>query len=733
MELPFFVIHGPLVWKLLIVVVALATLGLVRLAQRARARRHARRATLALDRKTDKGVVRGKLGGGGAATLIARRPTRLVDTLDHRADAMWIETADGKVELDGAIRVIAASRASAARNHLPAGTPAALAESTDVVTARLASVAPGDDVIAFGRLERTSGTGATDYRADAGALVLRAAEGEPIALAARTPHAATPPLAIFSVIALAAASGLFTWGLEKAFGAVERKSCEDASVRPGDSPREITNTHACAIAAAMPGSRDSALYHLHDLLERDPYRDRASLDRLLALSAILDGCDGELGELYHAERYDELLTVAKRCGDRRYQHIALVELGRFEDAVAITVPETVGNGSTQTLGALPTGPTLVLAGRWNEAAAAALRDADDVRKRDTDGKSAVTVRSYECLAELLHDYGGDTGAVDRLRALAAKPDGAACIPELLEVVPEAERPTWAAFHDTGSAGVDFLLDQLRWIGGYGDPVDGIDAAATAAVLGRPDDFDAYTLGTVIWLAKSLTSMPAGTDPALQTRLEQWHAVAAVIDGDLAEAHEYAVKAVIAVGADPNGRYVLRNLATLESMIDLYRADATPSYTIPSEDSNERELWLRRFSGLLLRRGDPLPKGTYFGPADEYKHALEIAERGDGGPLANQLGSRDPWWQDIDVMSVLPRVKTGRDAVVRQLVWSVPTDHFRLDSRFPFSVALHAAARRASLQVAGASAEAGRWNEIYQRYDQALRDHRKLIALAIWSH
>jgi len=36
-----------------------------------------------------------------------------------------------------------------------------------------------------------------------------------------------------------------------------------------------------------------------------------------------------------------------------------------------------------------------------------------------------------------------------------------------------------------------------------------------------------------------------------------------------------------------------------------------------------------------------------------------------------------------------------------------------------------------LQVAGESAEAARWNDIYKRYDQALSDHRKLIALSIW--
>ena len=36
-----------------------------------------------------------------------------------------------------------------------------------------------------------------------------------------------------------------------------------------------------------------------------------------------------------------------------------------------------------------------------------------------------------------------------------------------------------------------------------------------------------------------------------------------------------------------------------------------------------------------------------------------------------------------------------------------------------------------LGVAGVDAEAARWAEIYKRYDQTLRDRRKLIALVLW--
>ncbi len=732
MSLPFLVVHGALVWKALIVVAALGSIGLVRLAQRAIARRDARRAVQTLDHKTDEGVVRGKLGGGSAATLIAVRRSRMTDTLDHRGDALWIETSDGKVELDGAVRIIAGSHASAARNHLPDATPGALAESENVVTATLASVAPGDEVIAFGRLERTPGTQTTDYRADAGALVLRAPEGEPIVLAARAPRTATPRLAVFSVVALAAASGIMTWGLEKTYGEAQRKACWDAPERADERPLDVTNTHACALAAAMPGSRDNALGRLVELLERDPYRDRASLDRLLALAALVHGCDGEIEVLSHAERYDEMLTVAERCGDRRRQHIALKQLGRFKEAVAVTVPEDpLSDYSDPTLAELATGPTLVLAGRWNDAAAAALRAADEVQRQDTDGKYGVFARSYRCLAELLRFYGGEAAAAPRLRALAAMPDGAVCTPELLEVVPEAERPALLAVRDTKSLYVDILLDNLRWQAGLGDS---FESAGPEASLGHPDDLEAYSQGALLWLAKGTDAMPPGTDPLHQAKLDEWKAIAAVIDGDLAKAHDYAAKAIAGSAADPDARYHFREVATLDAVIDLYRADAIPAYTLPHDDATVLSLWLHDFGGLMLRHGDPLRPGMFFGTGDDYKHALETAERGDGRPLAKQLATQDmAWWEDIDVMAVLPRVKTGRDALVRQLVWSAPRDHGRLEYGFPFSVAIHAAVRRSSLLVAGEPAEAARWNEIYQRYDQALRDHRKLIALAIWSN
>ena len=89
------------------------------------------------------------------------------------------------------------------------------------------------------------------------------------------------------------------------------------------------------------------------------------------------------------------------------------------------------------------------------------------------------------------------------------------------------------------------------------------------------------------------------------------------------------------------------------------------------------------------------------------------------------------WTDADVMAVWPRVEAGRDDIARQLAWSTPEGHQYVDFHFPWSYALHAAARRSSLQLVGATDQAARWADIYKRYDDAFRDRKKLLALALW--
>jgi hypothetical protein len=120
----------------------------------------------------------------------------------------------------------------------------------------------------------------------------------------------------------------------------------------------------------------------------------------------------------------------------------------------------------------------------------------------------------------------------------------------------------------------------------------------------------------------------------------------------------------------------------------------------------------------------------------YRAALAAAQAGDGGPLAELMGQPYQRWQDGDVIAVLPRIRTGREAIARQLTW-LPRQRpaFAPSPDDPSSIwqlALQAVVRREAMKLAGAAAEAARWDAIYRRFDAVLDDRRRLVALMLWS-
>lgn len=735
MSVPFVVVHGAVIWKLSLVAVTGAVLALVALVRRRRAHRAVIAKLVALGHRSDPGVVRGTLGGGELATLTAAASDRSGMIVEARPEALWIETTEGRVTLDGVVRVVAGSHATAARLRVPTGTPDELVQRVHKVkklgieVATLARVSPGDEVIALGRLETVAGDNETDLRTNASARVLRATDDMPIQLAAQRPRAAAPRMSVLRIATIVALTPLIVWKIEAGIGESWRKDCEDLPDPDGIAPFALSNTDTCALATAMPGSREDALHRILELAERTPYRDRGALERLIELAWLIGSCDTVVRELNEAERYEELLGAARACRLRRAEHIALLELGRFDEAAAVPVPAETG--SLGSYAALPTAPTLILAGRWAEAATAADARATEIQneahKPDAQAQVDAAALAYRCLGELLRHHGGDSGALARLRELAAGQHGAACAPALAQAAPEAEVARLITPDD--AANRDTRVKLRAFATGISD---GSEMTTAEAVLAQPDDLDPASEGAWIWLAA--TAPPLAPDaPALdRARLEHWQAVAAMLGGDLAAARQHAARAVAAASAPTaRERFELRDVATLPAVIELYTRGPV-TYAIPTGGRLERALWLHDFGRLLLRSGAPLAPGTYFGPDEVYVQALETAARGDGTALAKRMGAHHSvWWTDADFMAVLPRITVGRDAVVRQLVWGVPKDNVRLDQQFPWSVALHAAARRAALHVAGEDTEAARWAAIYQRYDQTLRDRRKLIALALW--
>lgn len=747
MSLPFVVVHGAVIWKLSLVALTGAVLALVALVRRYNMRRAAAAKLADLERRSDPRLVRGTLGGGEVATVIAALRGGGATTVELRPDALWIETVEGHVTLDGAVHVVVGSHAAVARGRVPAGTPEGVARKValDVPldVAVLARLSPGDAVIALGRLETVAGRDETDNRTNAEARVLRPIDDAPITLIAQRPRGAPLPMSVFGIAAIVILTPLIAWKIEGGLGASWREGCWRVPDPNGEVPFALSNTDACALATAMPGSREDALDRIMMLAERDSYRDRAGLDRLIELSRSIGSCDSTVRELRQAERYEEILRVARECGDRRAEYIALVDLGRFDEAVAIPVP-TVEHGEHGSLAALPTGQMLILAGRWTDAAVAADAHGAAIRSKEhkPDDQAMVDMEalSYRCLGELLRHHGGDTGALARLRGLVAGQYGAVCAVALAQAVPEAEVAGVLVMRDVPLASSQLLLLKMRAFAiGTDDLFWGTDAES---VLAQPDSFDAATEGSSIWLAAMAPPLAPDTPARARVQRERWQAVAATLGGDIVAARQHAVRALAAVPDDPAGENrELRFVNALPAVIELYTSEPI-TYTLPTLSTpkantanTERWRWLHDFNRLLLRRGEPLIQDTYFGlneDRDNYVKALETAARGDGRELAKRMGAQGrTWWADTDIMAVLPRVTVGREAIARQLAWGAPKGYARLDTYFPWSVALHAAARRAALHLAGEDAEAARWTEIYQRYDRALRDRKKLVALALW--
>jgi hypothetical protein len=736
--LPLFVMHGGLVWKLAIALAIVSALAVIVWNRRRIARNTARAEVRALDARTESGAIRGTLGGGEASTVVAIRGIKPDLVADLRDDEMWIETADGKVVLDGPIRVVAGSRAFAARRGAPAETAEALVaadpalQNAAISNARLSMVRPGDDVIALGVLETIAGTDEADNRTNASMRVLKPLGDAPITIVARAARGAAIPISLVGAIVIAGIVGFAAWRIEVSLGESWEKTCWHERTRdlddkwtPADAPVDLSTTNACVLAAAT-SSRSEALHDLSELVASNPYRDRETIDRIIALGDLTGDCHDLTKTLERGSRYDEMLVQARRCGDHSAELRALVYLGRFAEAAAVTTTDDERERDS-----LPIAEILILAGKWTEAAALADRKSVESAKRDHDPKDAeavaMTALAYKCLGELLRFDGGEHAALDRLRALAGGPNGQTCIAALSEAVPESERARVLEPQDGGLLETNFIKDELREFAGS-DP--GFEITSAEALLASLDDFAAERAGLVIWLSEIAPPLGDNAAPIARLHRERWLTAASVLAGDLAAARDHAARAMATQVPDDVDAMSRQDLAMLSKLVAFYAGEPVEA-AMPATVLS-RDLWLHEFGSLLLRHGDPIAKNAYLGPRDTYPKALEAATAGDGRALAVELANNErSWWRDIDIIAVLPRIKLGREAVARQLAWSAPPDRERLQFNMPWSMATYSAGRRYALQLAGDTATAAWWDAIFKRYDQALRDRRKLVAIALW--
>jgi hypothetical protein len=730
--MPFWVLHGDGAWKPLLVAFVVATLGVIALVRKLVAMQRARAATRELDRDRGDGVLRGTLGGGGVATLSVRRRMTLESVIAlHRDRELWIDTTEGRIALVGDVRAVSGSRVTTSRGGLATRTPESLRDRLtasdgkpdQIHLAILCELSPGDRVVARGELVREASSEPTDYRESRVVSSLRAGDDRPIVIAARGPRASAPRLPLLGTAMIAVVTAITGYVIEGGLGDMWRHDCfGDLSSRDRPDDVVLSNTHACVLANAMP-RQPYVLEHYLDRLDRTPTTSDDDARDRLELARFSGGCEATLRRLRPLPRPDLQLAEAKRCHDPAMQQLALMNLGKFDDAAKLGPLDDRGAGSL-----------LVLAHHWTEAAALAAKRASDAQTAvnlDSEHRPQVVLH-WKCLAELMRWYGGDKGAVDRVRALAPGEDSA-CRPELVEMTTGAEQDQLLLRGATDQARSrvyrtvgfeDWRLLTLEQVLA-GQSVLTRDSVATA--LARGENMSAWQPG--LWVT-AIAPEPSDGPAEGQFAYYTARVVPDVYDGNLAAAHRDVDRAsAIAATLDPI-RYERRELAILPALVDLYGPKAdTPFDNRFAEDHESLAGELQRFlmSGIYLRHGLPIDPSAVFGTDLE---ALQAAERGDGSRLVTQMTMPYHSWSAHDVLAVLPRITTGRAGVMFGLRWGPNGDQMN-GYGFPWRTLTYIAERRALFELGGDPAEAARWAEIYARYRTAITDRKVLLSLAAW--
>jgi len=714
-QLPFLVVHAALVWKVILgAFVGLSLLvflgvryALVRAANRAAAR----------DVDTgEEGVIRGTLRGGTASTMYVTPALGASTQPSYHAGELVIATAEGDVVLDGELRVAAGAHVAAKRRGVPAGTPTEIATSDlPIATAVLHEVRTGDEVIAKGTLVREAGDQATDYRENATRRVLRGS----ILIAARTPATklVRPSLAILALVI--GAMAFIGYKALSLCGDSWRDTCH------AGADTELSNRNACVMANAMP-NQPYALSVLLDQLDRKPIPSEATLEERIALARLVEDCHSSVGRLERLERPELTLVEAKRCGDYEAQQIALLQLGEFDQAAIVPFQMTGYRSEVR-------GKLLVLAGAWHAAAAYAEQRATDLRSQpaepdpDRRDRIASSIVAWQCIAALMESYAGaNPVSLPRIRELAGGPHGEECLPELAEVGTPEETARILNSHpglETPWRAIE-LERQLAGIGMMKN--DGIPA-----MLLQGSESLGMAYPPIIWATRLSPPIPDTGD--LEMRFDDaTHRLAiAVWMRDFASAHRYADRA-IELAHDERAGYDSQYAGLLHPAIDLYTAKTpldVPKPLVrddPELDMSLASLWSFMTPRLALRHGDPLGKGYVL--TTEMQAALGEAQHGDGAALAKTLLD-DPSLHPIDLIAVLPMVKTHREELVRALPF-MPASNQIVDYRFPFGTAQYYAERRQMFELAGDAANAKRANDVFERYAAAFNDHRRLVALSL---
>ena len=676
-ELPFLVVHGAIVWKVLLLALVGGTAAMsiairnwrARRVARARTKESLRDARSLVDGRT---CVRGVLRGGSLYTLSNGAAFR-----DHLEGAPWLDCADGVcVDIAGAGHVAVGSRATSSTLRVPKGTPKELADVKGAWV--LTSVREGDELVVRGVATRTQQDVAS-YREDAMGWAL---EDDIIVCAVKPAALAQPRHAIAQAFMLLAVSCVCYGPLHKV-GSVAA-SRVDKPPALGDL-REIPSFGALSIACAMPSACSGALES-----ERRWYFERygnrgSALGQFDALWQS-DPC-GLAGVQVRQVRLEPALASARACGDRAYEAWIQLFLGNYRAALDLAPQRAIVREYAA-----------VGVGDWKIAAEAAEAIAARPKESHEDveyfalGTAATRCRAawYRHLAGSADAFANvdvKTGACGVLAALA-RPEQEQR--DLLLAVVKHER------------GLD-IKDQ--------DWVALSRANAILAMLGgvEPDhrqEIDvAFGVDPEFWL----TAFETPSSPALEGR-----AGIVVMRGDFAAAHAAANAITDAQRRDTVRKWIALREGT-QPPADGYRHAALDeplalrSGTIPKDEG--RGVYPEECEPRLLR-------------------GVEAALAGDGRLLAGVFTDCHVYYDRMTklLFGILPRVKNGRAELADALrAFRDDLTTFTLD-RVPFRLIRDLADTRDLARLVGDVEESNRLQTIIDRHAKLLVDRNRTIAM-----
>ena len=688
MELPVFVVHGAVVWKVLLVALVAAGLGLVALLRRrGEQKRVAARVAARLSEvtKLEPGAVllRGRIKAGTASSCYRD----LGEPVSQRSDELLLEHAGDVVVVTGPVTVTEGSRTAI--------------EWLRRVVVR--SVQPGDEVLLAGVAERCSETD-TGYR-EAG-IGWRVA-GD-LTLTAVTPQTRPRPAGPAWTLVLVAVFGLTGYGALRLIGsqALDRAERSEDEVR-----RSLGNTDAVAIAAAMPGSRTRALetlgWQLTYRYERteDVFQARVELDRLTG------ECAAHM--LFEAVRLEEAVVAARACARPVLASQALAFLGRFEEAWN----EPGRDDRTWVKGLVA-----IATGRWKEAAEAAEARAEEHAKRErtkwftTEDATRMRIGAL-CLGALFRIWAGEAGAFERIEGRAANDH---CRALAAIALPDDQQAAALAALEISRREELTLSGVVSALRLTMDPAAKIDSYSWGMA-----DAIGFGFPAVGWFVPAqLAARSPSATPAERAQLTQQMAALAAYRGDLAGAR---LLQAAAVQLDPAHRYAFTHRLALD-LLD-------PAATIAPADDQYVHPGIAE--AVAFRRGQ-LPEresAMYAGRCKaQAKAAVVAAQRGDGAPIAAVMRDCRVSWSIFQrvLLGVLPLVKTGRAELAAQVrLFHDDITTYSL-SNIPFRFLDNLVWHRRLAALAGDTESAQRWQQIFDRHAAVLADRQKLIALLFWT-